>query len=74
MTTYPEIEPEARQRLDAFAAQTGTTPPEHVLIDEYGEGGTFTDEFLNYCRDTGLSLDWVWFGGGNQTVAREGCA
>lgn len=74
MTIYPQTEPEARQRLDAFAAQTGKTPPEHVLIDEHGEGGTFTDEFLNYCLNNGLSLDGVWFGTGSQTVAREGRA
>lgn len=63
---YPPIEPEVRQRLEAFAVQTGKTPPEHILIDEYGDGGTFTDEILNYCRDTGLSLDWLWFGTGMQ--------
>lgn len=71
MTTYPEIEPEARQRLDEFAAETGTTPPEHVLIDECGDGGTFTTEFLAYCRNTGLSLDWVWSGEGNKSVVWE---
>lgn len=64
MTIYPDIEPEVRQRLEAFAAQTGTTPPEHILIDEHGEGGTFTDEILHYCCNTGLSLDWLWFGTG----------
>lgn len=66
MTTYPEIAPEIRQRLDAFAAQTGTSVPEHILIDEYGDGGTFTAEFLIYSMKTGLSLDWAWFGTGDQ--------
>lgn len=74
MIAYPEIEPEARQRLYAFAAQTATTPPEHVLVDEYGDGGTFTGEFLQFCLVTGVSLDWVWLGEGSQTVSREGRA
>lgn len=71
MTTYPEIEPAARQRLDAFAELTGTTLPEHVLIDKDGDGGTFTAEFLAYCRNTGLSLDWVWIGDTEKTAVRE---
>ena len=66
MITYPAVDPAIRQRLDAFAAQTGTTAPEHILIDEYGDGGSFTTEFLVYSSMTGLSLDWVWFGTGNQ--------
>lgn len=74
MTLYPDIKPAARQRLDAFAAQTGTTPPAHVLIDEYGDGGTFTDEFLAYCCETGLSLDWVILGEGRQVRGGEGSA
>ncbi|MGA0613436.1 hypothetical protein [Paracoccus sp. KR1-242] len=74
MNLYPEMPADVRQRLDAFASQTGTTPPEHVLIDEYGDGGALTDEILNYCRATGLSLDWLWLGEGDQTVVREGRA
>jgi len=72
MTLYPEMPADARQRLDAFAAQTGTTPPEHALIDEHGDGATFTDDILDYCLNTGLSLDWLWVGEGPQTVSREG--
>jgi len=74
MTLYPEMPDDARQRLDAFAAQTDTTPPAHVLIDEHGDGATFTDDILNYCLATGLSLDWLWLGEGSQTVSREGRA
>lgn len=59
----------ARERLDAFAAQTGTTPPACILVDE-GDGNTFSTEFLHYCLETGLSLDWFYFGEGAQ-VRRE---
>lgn len=69
--TYPAVDPAIRARLYAFAADTGTTPPQHILVDEYGDGGTFTTEFLAYCTETGLSLDWAWFGEGPQTVVRE---
>ena len=46
------------ERLNLFAEWTGTTPPEKVLDD----GGAPTDQFLAYCRDNGLSLDWLFLG------------
>lgn len=51
----------ARERLDEFARETGTTPPACVLVDE-GEGNTFSTEFLRYCQENDLSLDWLWWG------------
>lgn len=46
-------------RLALFAEWTGTTPPETILEDQ-GDGWTFSTEFLAYCDTNGLSLDWVW--------------
>lgn len=46
------------ERLGLFAEWTGTTPPEKVLDDD----GAPTGQFLAYCRDNGLSLDWLFLG------------
>lgn len=48
------------QRLTQFAERTRTTPPEPFTGE--GENRTFSTEFLGYCKETGLSLDWVCFG------------
>ena len=56
----------ARERLDSFARETGTTLPASILEDQ-GDGSTFSTDFLAYCHQTGLSLDWVWFGTGART-------
>ena len=48
-------------RLALFAEWTGTTPPETILEDQ-GDGWTFSTKFLRYAETTGLSLDWVWLG------------
>ena len=40
-----------------FAEWTNTEPPARVIAD-----GTFTDDFLRYANQTGLSLDWVYLG------------
>lgn len=60
----------ALERLNAFSLESGTTPPDCILVDE-GDGNTFSTEFLHYCQTTGLSLDWFYFGEGAQTVSRE---
>ena len=52
---------EVRARLAQFAEWTNTTPPVR-LLDGEGEDATFSDEFLAYCEETDLSLDWVWLG------------
>lgn len=46
-------------RLTLFAEWTGTTPPDTILEDQ-GDGWTFSTEFLAYCNANGLNLDWVW--------------
>lgn len=60
----------ARERLDEFATETGTTPPACVLVDE-GWGNTFSDEFLHYCMATNMSIDWFYFGTGSQYASQE---
>ena len=62
----------ALERLNAFASESGTTPPDCILVDEGdGNGNTFSDEFLFYCMMTNLSIDWVYFGTGSQTASQE---
>lgn len=56
---------DAVERLDAFARETGTKPP--AVLEDQGDGATFTTEFLAYCQRTGLSLDWFIFGTGRCT-------
>lgn len=60
----------ARERLDNFANDTATTLPASILEDQ-GTGSTFSTDFLAYCHQTGLSLDWVWFGTGDRTWSEE---
>lgn len=52
---------DALDRLALFAEWTGTTPPETILEDQ-GDGWTFSTKFLRYANATGLSLDWFWLG------------
>lgn len=52
---------EAMQRLHGFGASTRTTPPSIVTEGE-GEELTFSDDLLDYCNRTGLSLDWLMYG------------
>ena len=49
---------EAKERLARFAEWTPTTPPETIKDAE----GCLTDDFLAYCVENGLSLDWVLLG------------
>lgn len=56
----------ARERLNNFACDTATKLPASILEDQ-GTGSTFSTDFLAYCHQTGLSLDWVWFGTGDRT-------
>ena len=62
LNTMPENEPdvsaEAKERLATFADWTQTTPPETIVDAE----GCLTDEFLAYCVENGVSLDWVLLG------------
>lgn len=48
-------------RLQEFAAATGTTPPSQ-LTEGTGEDRTFSGDFLAYCHDNDCSLDWAWLG------------
>lgn len=48
-------------RLALFAEWTGTTPPDTILEDQ-GDGWTFSTEFLTFCALNGMSIDWVWLG------------
>lgn len=48
-------------RMALFAEWTGTTPPETILEDQ-GDGWTFSEEFLTFCALNGMSIDWVWLG------------
>lgn len=52
---------DAQNRLAIFAAATRTTPPAKTM-EGTGEDRTFADELLTYCRETGLSLDWLMYG------------
>ncbi len=56
----PDVEDltEARQRLAHFAETTRTKPPKSLL----NERGAPTAELLSYCRQEGLSLDWLFLG------------
>ena len=56
-----QIPAEAMQRLAIFAAATRTTAPAKTM-EGTGEDRTFADELLIYCRETGLSLDWLMYG------------
>lgn len=56
-----QIPAEAMQRLAIFAAATRTTAPAKTM-EGTGEDRTFADELLTYCRETGLSLDWLMYG------------
>ncbi|MFN3276106.1 MAG: hypothetical protein ACK41U_15720 [Paracoccus sp. (in: a-proteobacteria)] len=50
-----------RDRLALFAEWTGADPfPPERIVEAAEDGHTFTDDFLRYCNDNGLSLDWVW--------------
>ena len=49
------------ERLARFAEWTNTTPPEKILED-HGDGPTFSDEILTFADNHGLSLDWFWRG------------
>lgn len=57
----PGLSADAQNRLAIFAAATRTTPPAKVMQGT-GEDRTFSDELLTYCRETGLSLDWLMYG------------
>lgn len=53
-----------RQRLAEFAVWTGTVPPAQ-LLDADGEP---TDALRAYCRENGLSLDWLFAGDAQSLV------
>ena len=57
----PGLPADAQNRLAIFAAATRTTAPAKVMQGT-GEDRTFSDELLTYCRETGLSLDWLMYG------------
>jgi hypothetical protein len=48
----------ARRRLRDFCLIAGATPPK-TMVDRHGAP---TDELLAFCRETGLSLDWLFLG------------
>ena len=58
---------EMLDRMALFAEWTSTTPPENVLEDQ-GDGWTFSTEFLEFCALNGLSSDWVWLGDAKSLV------
>lgn len=60
---------DAVERLEDFARETGTEPP--AVLEDQGDGATFTTEFLAYCQRTGLSLDWFIFGTGRRTWSED---
>ncbi|PTQ72731.1 hypothetical protein [Celeribacter persicus] len=51
----------ALDRLSLFGEWTGTTPPENILED-HGDGPTFSNDLLSYAVENGMSLDWFWMG------------
>ncbi|WP_253196093.1 hypothetical protein [Roseovarius sp. PS-C2] len=57
----------AMERLSLFAKWTDTTPPENVM-EGTGDERTFSNEFLRFCQETGLSLDWFWMGDARSLV------
>lgn len=56
-----------RARLAQFAEWTRTAPPEKLLDKE----GAPTGKLLAYCRETGLSLDWLFLGDAKGLVMAE---
>ena len=46
------------KRLAQFGAWTETTPPTQIL----GDDGEPASVLLAYCKDTGLSIDWLFCG------------
>lgn len=62
-TGGPGFGAEAAQRLTLFAQISGATPP--TLTEADGEEMVLSGEFLAYCRETGLRLDWLTFGEGS---------
>ncbi|MCT4333778.1 hypothetical protein MU516_12980 [Paracoccus sp. YLB-12] len=59
-------------RLAQFAIerQVRAFPPEQVLEDQ-GDGLTFSTPFLRWCQETDMSLDWFYFGTGQPVAMRE---
>lgn len=51
------------ERLAMFAEWTGTQlfPIENV-VEGLDDERTFSTDFLRFCNENGLSLDWVWLG------------
>lgn len=62
----------AADRLVQFALEhrVEAFPADQVLVDE-GTGWTFGAAFLRYCAETGLSLDWFYFGEGAPRCERS---
>lgn len=60
----------ALDRLALFSLETGATPPAAILED-HGDGATFSTPFLAYCQQTRLSLDWFYFGTGARTWSED---
>ncbi len=59
---------DAKARLAVFARTSSITVPDRLLSDDSAPA----DELLDYCRKTGLSLDWLFLGvGTSQCEARD---
>lgn len=62
-TGCPGFGAQEAHRLALFAQITGTNPPPPTAAD--GEEAVINRDFLTYCRETGLRLDWLIFGEGS---------
>ena len=54
----PHDEIEATARAEFFANTLGLTAPGKLVADD----GAPSKELLDFCRKTGMSLDWVFLG------------